>query len=93
MAIPVISLSSLLEKSLPKLAPFYETQNGAAYLSEAENVLSELPDACLNLIFTSPPYALHFKKEYGNVHKDEYVQWFLGFAKEFFRCGRSVAKG
>src|SRR5256885_4525498 len=70
---------------VPKLAPYYESQNGSAYLTEAENVLSELPDGSLNLIFTSPPYALHFKKEYGNVHKDEYVGWFVRFAKEFFR--------
>jgi len=36
-------------------------------------------------VFTSPPYALHFKKEYGNVHKDDYVEWFLTFAREIQR--------
>jgi DNA modification methylase len=39
----------------------------------------------VNLIFTSPPYALHFKKAYGNVDKAGYVEWFLTFAREMFR--------
>lgn len=34
---------------------------------------------------TSPPYALEFKKAYGNVNKVDYVEWFLAFAKEFKR--------
>ena len=34
---------------------------------------------------TSPPYALHFKKEYGNVDKAKYVEWFLPFAAEIKR--------
>ncbi|MDI7276855.1 MAG: site-specific DNA-methyltransferase, partial [Anaerolineae bacterium] len=48
-----------------------------------------LPDACLNLVVTSPPYALHYKKEYGNVDKDEYVEWFVPFAVEIKRLLRS----
>jgi DNA modification methylase len=48
-------------------------------------MLAGLPDGSVNLAFTSPPYALHFKKEYGNVHKDDYVEWFLTFAKEVYR--------
>ena len=34
---------------------------------------------------TSPPYALHFKKEYGNASKQDYVRWFLPFATEILR--------
>jgi DNA modification methylase len=48
-------------------------------------MLQALQDASTNLVLTSPPYALHFKKEYGNVSKDEYVEWFLPFAKEVRR--------
>lgn len=44
-----------------------------------------MPDGSANLVFTSPPYALHFKKEYGNVEKNEYVEWFLSFAREIWR--------
>ncbi len=65
--------------------PHYRTDLGAAYLADSRDVLRVIPDASVNLVFTSPPYALHFKKEYGNVHKDEYVEWILTFARDIFR--------
>ena len=68
-----------------KQTPFYVTDYGAAYLGDAQRLLRDLPDECVNLIVTSPPYALHFKKEYGNVEKHEYVSWFLDFSREFKR--------
>jgi site-specific DNA-methyltransferase (cytosine-N4-specific) len=51
-------------------------------------MLKALPTASVNLVVTSPPYALHFKKAYGNEHKDRYVNWFLPFAKEILRVLR-----
>jgi DNA modification methylase len=68
--------------------PFYETTAGAAYLGDSLELLKALPAASVNLVFTSPPYALHFKKEYGNVSKADYVEWFLGFAREIHRVLR-----
>ncbi len=68
-----------------KKKPFYATKHGAAYVGDARKLTRELPDESVNLIVTSPPYALHFKKEYGNVEKHEYVEWFLEFATEFQR--------
>jgi site-specific DNA-methyltransferase (cytosine-N4-specific) len=47
--------------------------------------MSELPDGSVDLICTSPPFALVRKKEYGNVDAHEYVQWFQSFAREFYR--------
>lgn len=73
------------KKLLTSVSPFYETGFGAAYLGDSQQLLSELPDSSVNLVFTSPPYALHFKKAYGNVSKDDYVEWFLGFAREIKR--------
>jgi site-specific DNA-methyltransferase (cytosine-N4-specific) len=70
---------------IPGLSPFYTTESGVAYCCDSIEILKQLPENSINLILTSPPYALHFKKEYGNVEKDAYVKWFLGFAKEFFR--------
>lgn len=66
-------------------APYYVTRLGAAYLGESLGILKALPDTSVNLVVTSPPYALHFKKEYGNVSKDRYVEWFLPFAREVRR--------
>ncbi len=73
------------KKLLKKVQPFYETGFGAAYLGDSRELLAKLPDSSVNLIFTSPPYALHFKKAYGNVSKADYVEWFLTFAKEIYR--------
>lgn len=68
-----------------EVAPFYETSAGAAYLGDSRELLRALPEGSVNLVFTSPPYALHFKKEYGNVSKADYVEWFLTFAREIHR--------
>jgi site-specific DNA-methyltransferase (cytosine-N4-specific) len=68
--------------------PFYRTPLGAAYLGDSRDLLKTLPDKSANLVVTSPPYALHFKKEYGNVEKHEYVEWFLDFAREVLRVLR-----
>jgi site-specific DNA-methyltransferase (cytosine-N4-specific) len=39
----------------------------------------------VDLVITSPPYALHFKKEYGNADQRDYVKWFLPFAEQIKR--------
>ena len=44
-----------------------------------------LPTGSVNAVVTSPPYALHFKKEYGNADKHDYVEWFKPFAQEIWR--------
>ena len=63
----------------------YETKLGRACVADALGFMPTLPDVSVNLIMTSPPYALHFKKEYGNRDKHAYVDWFLPFAAEIFR--------
>lgn len=70
---------------LPEVTPYYTTDYGAAYLADSRSILVNLPDESVNLVLTSPPYALHFKKEYGNVEKDNYIDWFFTFAREIFR--------
>lgn len=67
------------------LKPYYSTEFGATYLGDSREVMKQLPDNSVNLVVTSPPYALHFKKAYGNVSKEDYVQWFLQFASEVKR--------
>ena len=70
---------------LPNLSPYYITNFGVAYLNNALEVLKALPDNCVNAVITSPPYALHFQKEYGNAEKANYIEWFSPFAAEIFR--------
>ena len=66
-------------------AASYATPLGAAYCGDAHSLLKEVRDGSINLAITSPPYALHFKKEYGNVDKAKYVEWFRPFAEQIHR--------
>lgn len=70
---------------LPETRPLYCTPQGACYVGDARQLLAQVPNQSLRLVVTSPPYALHFKKEYGNVEKSGYVEWFLPFAREIRR--------
>ena len=65
--------------------PYYHTDFGIAYLADSLELMKAIPDKHVSLVMTSPPYALQFKKEYGNVSKKEYIEWFLGFGKEIHR--------
>src|SRR5580658_192265 len=65
--------------------PLYRTTHGAAFLGDSQELLAGMPTGSVNLVFTSPPYALHFKKEYGNAHKRDYVRWFIPFATQILR--------
>lgn len=70
---------------MPDLAPNYETDRGVAYLGDSLEVMRCLPDSSVNLVMTSPPFALTFKKEYGNKSQADYVSWFVEYAKEMYR--------
>jgi len=74
-------------KSLPE--PLYTTHYGAAYVGDALELLQGLPDGSVDLVLTSPPFALQRQKEYGNVDQDEYVDWLLSFAIEIKRVLKS----
>lgn len=61
--------------------PAYYTDSGAAYVGDSRELLAELPDNSINLVMTSPPFALQRQKEYGNLEQHDYIDWFLGFAQ------------
>ncbi|MCZ7553470.1 MAG: site-specific DNA-methyltransferase [Anaerolineales bacterium] len=52
---------------------------------DCELVLQQIPDASVDLIFTSPPYADQRKSTYGGVKADDYVKWFLPKTEQFLR--------
>lgn len=79
------ALSADHPSKLIQARPYFVTSFGAAYLGDSLEVLRSLHTGSINLVMTSPPYALHFKKEYGNKSKGEYVEWFVPFAREIFR--------
>lgn len=65
--------------------PFFKSKKGLVFHNDSLEILRKIPDNSVNLVFTSPPYALHFKKEYGNADQADYVDWFLTFAQEIKR--------
>ena len=65
--------------------PLYKTYCGRAYVGDALQLLACLPDESIDLVLTSPPFALQRKKEYGNQEQDEYVDWLLQFGVEVKR--------
>lgn len=55
------------------------------FYGDCLEILKEFPDDCIDLIFTSPPYADQRKSTYGGIKPDAYVDWFLPRAEQFLR--------
>jgi DNA modification methylase len=62
----------------------YLTTHGAAYNGDSLELLAAMPDNSIDLVMTSPPFALLRKKEYGNSDQAEYVEWLGQFAKAVY---------
>lgn len=58
---------------------------GTLHRGDCRDLLRTLPDASVDLVVTSPPYADSRKDTYGGVHPDDYVEWFLPIAAELKR--------
>lgn len=65
---------------LRQTQPAYITANGAAYCGDSRDLLRQLADNSVNLVITSPPFALQRQKEYGNKEQHEYIDWLSEFA-------------
>lgn len=66
---------------IPTTGPAYTTRLGAAYHGDALELLPQLPDSSINLVVTSPPFALQREKEYGNLNQGDYIEWLEKFAR------------
>lgn len=64
-----------------KTIPAYYTTRGATFTGDSRELLEEIPDGSVNLVITSPPFALQRQKEYGNLDQHEYIDWFLEFGR------------
>ena len=80
-----VDLAERARALVPTFAPTYVTRRGAVFTGDSLDLLAAIPSDSVNLVVTSPPYALEFKKGYGNEPQDRYVQWFLPFAREVRR--------
>ncbi len=68
--------------------PMYRTNLGAAYVGDSRELLRQLEDNSVDLVVTSPPFALQRQKEYGNLVDHEYEDWLMMFAEEVYRILR-----
>lgn len=69
--------------------PLYTTPFGAAYVGDALDLLRCLPDESVDVVITSPPFALQRQKQYGNREESEYLDWLLPFTLEVKRVLKS----
>jgi len=49
------------------------------------DIMKKLPENCVDLVVTSPPYADNRKKTYGGISTNKYVEWFLPISSEILR--------
>jgi DNA modification methylase len=67
------------------MTPLYKTHLGKAYCADCLDVLGGIAKNSIDLVITSPPFALRRKKSYGNVSAEEYCDWFWPFAEAIAR--------
>lgn len=65
--------------------PLYTTEYGAAYIGDSLELLDRLETDSVDLVMTSPPFALQREKAYGNVEQKAYVDWLLRFCAKVHR--------
>ena len=68
------------------MTEIFDTTYGKIVNSDSLDYMRDsIVDESIDLIMTSPPFALLRKKDYGNVEAERYVNWFKDFALEFHR--------
>jgi DNA modification methylase len=67
-------------KVRPMSLPVFSTLRGEALVGDSLTVLETLAPESVDLVMTSPPFALLREKDYGNHTQERYVDWLCGFA-------------
>ncbi len=70
---------------LPSASQVYRTSLGTQLTGDSRELVALLPDHCIDLIVTSPPFALLRKKAYGNEEQADYVAWLSSFGRAAYR--------
>ena len=63
----------------------YKTELGTCLVGDSRRLLENLEDNSINLVVTSPPFALLRQKSYGNKEQNEYVSWLCSFGEIVYR--------
>lgn len=63
----------------------YRKTKAEFYLGDSAEILTDIFSNSVDLIITSPPYSDQRKINYGGIHPDKYVEWFLPISKELLK--------
>lgn len=63
----------------------YRTDHGTQVCGDSLELLAQMPDESVDLVMTSPPFALLRAKKYGNADQAAYVEWLTTFGEEVKR--------
>ena len=63
----------------------YRTNHGTQVCGDSLELLALMPDESVDLVMTSPPFALLRAKKYGNADQADYVEWLTTFGEEVKR--------
>jgi len=75
----------LSERHSMKYRTAYRTPRGEAIIGDSLDVLRDMPPESVDLVVTSPPFALLREKEYGNLDQTTYIDWLCSFAPPVMR--------
>lgn len=68
----------------------YTTEHGRQLCGDSRKLLAGVPKESVDLIVTSPPFALLRKKTYGNEEQGEYVAWLREFGQAAYPALKST---
>jgi len=74
-----------MEYEFPKQSTIYKTPHGLQVSADSREILQLLPADSVDLIITSPPFALLRQKTYGNEEQSAYVAWLGEFGQHALR--------
>ena len=80
-----ISRTGRIMTNEPTPTVCFRTSLGRIHHADSLDVMKETEKEAIDLIVTSPPFALTRKKDYGNEQEDAYLEWFEDFAQQFHR--------
>jgi site-specific DNA-methyltransferase (cytosine-N4-specific) len=78
------------KKEFPEAQAIYRTSLGQAVAAQSEDYLAVLPANSVDLVLTSPPFALLREKDYGNKDQESYVDWLVSFGDHVRRVLKST---
>lgn len=78
-------MSETIQTGNKQMLPGHALEVDTIILRDCLTALKTLPDSCVDLVITSPPYADNRRKTYKGIPINQYVGWFLPISNELKR--------